>query len=208
VNIRVVDQELAVESTDGVRLFHDRVSLPAPGFPFQEDEVMLPPQMVSELNRVFPQGEVAFAATPNLFYAKDPQGETLFASRRIGGKFPDVTKIVPEYENGHVAVPRKDLADAVDRVRSVVKGKPVRCTFEGDELLLEASGLGTSATEHVTLSKPVNPAIKIAFTADYLADALTLFGGDEVRLFIASPLRPVTIRDLGQRFFLLAPVKF
>ena len=207
VNLRVSDQQLAVEATDGARLFHDKVPLPAPGFPFSEDQVMLPPRMVSELNRVFPNGEVAFAAGANLFFARDPNGETLFASRRIGGKFPDIERIVPEYPNGHVTIPRQELADALERMRGVVRGKPVSLNFEGDELKLVSKTGSGSAEEWVALPNKVEK-MSVAFNVDYLAEAISLFEGSELRMFIASPLRPVTVRDLGERFFLLAPVKF
>lgn len=209
VNLRV-DKDtdmLAIEATDGARLFHDKVTLPDPGFPFQEEEVMLPPRMITELGKVFPSGEVSFAATANLFFARDPNGETTFASRRIGGKFPDVSKIVPEYE-GDVVVPRRELADALDRMRSVVKSKPVRLSFKDKELrLLSKTGSG-SAEEWVDLSQKVNKPVEIAFNLDYLADAVSLFSLDELRLLVDTPLRPVQVRDQGERFFLLAPVKF
>lgn len=206
VNLRVIDQELGIESTDGSRLFHDRVALPSKGFPFDEDEVMLPPRMVTELNRIFPSGEVAFAATANLFFARDPKGETLFASRRIGGKFPNVEKIVPEYK-GSIAVPCADLREALDRMRTVVGGKPVRLTFSGKELKLESKAGAESAEEYVDLPQAVEPDVEIAFPVDSLAEAASLFSG-ELRLSIDTPLKPMTMRSLGPRFFLLAPVKF
>lgn len=205
VNLRVIDQDLAVEATEGTRLFHDRVALPSKGFPFDEDEVLLPPRMIAELNRIFPSGEVAFAATANLFFARDPQGETLFASRRIGGKFPDIDKIVPKYE-GSIELPRAELSEALDRMRTVVKGKPVSLTFEGKELKLEAKAGTGRAEEYVDLPKTVEKA-QVAFNLDYLAEAVSLFNG-ELRMSIDTPLRPVTLRGDGPRFFLLAPVKF
>lgn len=206
VNLRVADGELVVESTDGARLFHDRVELPGQGFPFQEEQVMLPIHMVSELNRVFPDGEVAFAATPNLFFAKDPAGETLFAARRIGGKFPDVDKIVPEYETT-LAVPREELLQAVNRMRTVVKGKPVRLSFEEKELTLSAKTGESSAEEYITLTSEAKPT-KMAFNLDHLAEALSLFGDAEVKMHIKTPLLPIKFTDTHERFFLLAPVRF
>jgi DNA polymerase III sliding clamp (beta) subunit (PCNA family) len=209
VNLRVTaDTELAVEATDGSRLFSDKVVLPSAGFPFHEDEVLLPPRMIAELGRVFPKGEVLFAATANLFFAKDPAGETLFASRRIGGKFPDVDKIVPTYKR-HLRVPREGLADALDRMRTVVKAKPVQLTFEGDQLkLVSRTGTG-SAEEWVDLPTEAGDIpTSIAFNVDYLAEALSLFKGAELRMHIETPLRPAKLDDSGVRFVLLAPVKF
>lgn len=209
VNLRVdkATDMLAIESTDGARLFHDKVKLPDPGFPFQEEEVMLPPRMVNELGKVFPTGEVSFAANANLFFARDPQGETTFASRRIGGKFPDVTKILPKFDHT-LTVPRQDLADALSRMGSVVKGKPVQLSFKEKELHLQSRTGTGSAEEFIDLSTPAPAEIAIAFNLEYLADAISLFSADELRIAVSTPLRPVQIRDLGERFFLLAPVKF
>lgn len=209
VNLRVADGKLAVESTDGVRLFHDRVALPSPGFPFEEEEVLIPPRMITELNRVFPTGEVAFAATTNLFFARDPNGETLFASRRIGGKFPDVGKLVPTYQE-YLAVPRAELAEALDRMRGVVKAKPVQLRFEQDEVRLHAKTSTGTAIEYVALPNgPASPT-EVAFNVDYLADAISLFGGAELRFHVLTPLRPVKVTDgdSPDLFFLLAPVKY
>jgi DNA polymerase-3 subunit beta len=209
VNLRVANGQLAVESTDGVRLFHDRVDLPSEGFPFHEEQVLLPPRMVNELNRVFPSGEVSFAATPNLFFAKDPNGETTFASRRIGGKFPDVSRLVPDYKE-HLAVPRKDLDDALDRMRGVVKAKPVQLRFEQDELRLHSKTSTGTAVEYIALPNGPADPVEVAFNVDYLADAIALFGGVELKFHVLTPLRPVKVTDddSPDLFFLLAPVKY
>lgn len=208
VNLRVdkATNMLAVESTDGARLFHDKVKLPDHGFPFQEDEVMLPPRMVAELGKVFPSGEVSFAANPNLFFARDPQGETTFASRRIGGKFPDLEKILPKFEHT-LSVPRQDVADALSRMGSVVKGKPVQLAFKDKELHLTSRTSTGSAEEFVNLSVAAAD-VTIAFNLEYLMDAVSLFSGDELSLRVSSSLRPMQVRDKGERFLLLAPVKF
>lgn len=209
VNLRVTaDTELAVEATDGSRLFADRVALPSAGFPFHEDEVLLPPRMIAELGRVFPGGQVLFAATANLFFAKDPAGETLFASRRIGGKFPQVDQIVPQYKR-HLKVPREALSDALDRMRTVVKGKPVQLSFENDQLKLSSRTGTGSAEEWVDLTTEAgDAATSIAFNVDYLAEAISLFKGSDLRFHVETPLRPIKIDDSGVRFVLLAPVKF
>jgi DNA polymerase-3 subunit beta len=206
VNLRVADGDLAVEATDGARLFHDHVALPSPGFPFQEDEVMLPPRMVADLNRVFPDGEVAFAAGDNLFFARDPGGETLFAARRIGGKFPDISRIVPEYEN-NLVMPRQELADALDRMSGVVRGKPVQLAFEGKELTLSSKTGQGSAEEYVDLVHEAKET-KVAFNLEYLMNGVSLFSGDELTMQVKTPLLPVRLTDTGARFFLMAPVKF
>lgn len=209
VNLRVSNGKLAVESTDGVRLFSDRVDLPAPGFPFKEDEVLLPPRMVNELNKVFPTGEVSFAATTNLFFARDPNGETIFASRRIGGKFPDVSKLVPSYQEP-LAVPRAELSETLDRMRGVIKAKPVQLRFEQDELRLHAKTSTGAAIEYIALPNGPADPVEVAFNVDYLADAISLFKGTELKFHVLTPLRPVKVTDDAspELFFLLAPVKY
>lgn len=208
VSLRVADGDLAIDATDGHRLFHDAVALPAAGFPFDEDEVLVPAAMVQELERTFPSGKLRLAATTNLLFARDDAGETLFAARRIGGKFPQLKDIVPTYDQISASVPREDLLDALGRIKGVARGKPVKLEFSGDTLRLSARGETSSAEEYVTLpGVPGEGEMVIAFNIDYLEEGVALFSGDQVKIEMLTALRPARISDGSGRFFLLASVK-
>jgi DNA polymerase-3 subunit beta len=208
VSLRVVNGELSIDATDGFRLFHDRVALPSAGFPFDEDEVLVPPAMVEELGRTFPSGKLRLAATQNLLFARDDAGETLFAARRIGGKFPSLDEVVPEFDQINVQVPREELAAALKRIGGVAKGKPVKLEFSGDTLRLSARGEATSAEEWVDLGGVAGEGeMVIAFNVDFLEEGVELFSDDSVKLEMLTALRPARLSGDGARFFLLASVK-
>lgn len=212
VNLRVKENAgkahawLVVDATDGYRLYQNQIELPAGGFPFNEDEVILPVAMVTELTKLFPSGEVRFAASTNLFYASDANGETLFASRRIGGKFPDVDKMAPDFQQ-NATLPQQETEKALERLRGVAGDKPATVEITGQEMRLSARGDG-EAEEWVTLSQAVSEDLTVGFNLEHLHSALQLFRGeDEVRFSFASPLRPARFDTDGDRHLIIMPVR-
>lgn len=207
VNLRVVDGKLGIDSTDGYRLFQSRVDLPHEGFPFGEDQVILPLSMVAELGKLFPTGEVKLGSTDNLFFATNPAGDIAFACRRIGGKFPDTDKLMPDFQVS-VQLPRTELDDALSRLRSVADPKkPVALDVGKDEVKLTARGEDGAAEEYVELVAPNGDPIVIGFNLEHLASGVALFDTDEVKLSFVSNLRPALLSNDTDRTFLVIPVR-
>jgi len=209
VNLGKHDGALLVAATDSYRFFQDEVALPSAGFPFGEDSVILPLAMVEELARLFPTGEVRLAATPNLFFAKDVNDETTFASRRLDGKFPDMWRLVPPEEDFKVRVkfPRAEARDALNRIRRAVDGKTVRVELEDADVGFHVRGDNGEAEEHLFLTTPVEK-FSIGFNLEQLISVLDAFSSDEVEVALVTPLRPALVRTDGEaRKILLMSVR-
>jgi DNA polymerase III sliding clamp (beta) subunit (PCNA family) len=207
INLRVVNgNSLGIDATDSYRLFQSSVDLPAAGFPFGEDEVILPVSMVHELVKLFPAGDIKFSSDTNLFFASDPAGTVLFACRRVGGKFPNVDTIVPTFNAGMTAK-LPDLREAVVKLRSVAGGRAVSLDVRKDELVLSSrSDDGSAAEEYVPIT--ATDEVKIGFNLDHLHEGLALFGEDEVTLSFTTPLRPALLSNgVEKRRYLIMPVR-
>ncbi len=208
INLRVVDEKLAIDATDGMRCYQEKVALPDKGFPFGEDEVILPVAMVNELKRLFPNGEIKFASDDAMFFATDPAGDTLFATRRISGKYPNMDAIAKadEYKVGF-EVPRTEMLSALKRLDSLVGSKPALFEVSESEIHLTTTGEEGAAEEWVMLPNKADE-VRLGFNVEYLLSAFDSFESDNVKLSYISPLRPVLFTADGEeKRFILSPVR-
>lgn len=147
-------------------------------------------------------------------------------TRRVDGKFPDYTQLMPDKFEVQADIVGAELSAAAKRVASVLTGHrnntPVRVSLDAAGVVTVAvfgnDGEGASETlptpADVTYGEPPRekgeshePMPEIGFNAAFLAEAARSCG-ETVRLRLISPLRPAVFLPVpGLDWHLLMPIR-
>lgn len=186
---------LRAVATDGHRLARMEVPQPpgADGMP----GVIIPRKTVNELYRLI-EGcvdDVTCALSPTrIRFSFD---DIVLSSKLIDGTFPDYERVIPAGNDKKLLVPRKDFADAVDRVATISteKSRAVKMAMERHVLTVSASSPdNASATEEIEIDFP-QPAMEIGFNSKYLLDIANQIQGEEAQFVMADSGSPTIVQD-------------
>ena len=175
------------------------------------EPVTIPTEMIESIAAVFGTGEVKLYADQKSVFAADDKGARVVA-RRVDGSFPDPSNIVPKSEDAKLTVQmdRRFFLDALERLSIFFHGsKPIRLTFEGDDLALYVNTELGEGEEFVPLKSPVAEKMVVAFNPKHLLEGIRQFDSQSMELRIISPTRPMVVRgDANEtRQFVQSPVR-
>ena len=115
-------------------------------------------------------------------------------TRLVEGEFPRYRSLLPTEHAAAAVLDVEPLVAAARRVALVTdRGTPVRCTFDGDGLVLEAGGQDAEAREQVELVSFEGEGLTIAFNPAYLLDGLSGLGAPQVRVTFTTAHRPALL---------------
>jgi DNA polymerase III subunit beta len=201
---------LVTESTDSYRMYQHRTASGGP-WPMKGEDAVVPFAMVQNLEALFPGSvEIKLASDDSLFYARDLPGTIHFSCRRVGGKFPEVDRLVPTDSKWNLTVNRAELETALSRVRAMTDGStPVELTIEKDGLLSlmrlrSATKDGEEAVEYVSLPNDEYEPFRAAFNIKYLDEALDAFSDDEIQIELTGELKPALLQAGTTRMLVMA----
>lgn len=184
---------LTVVAVDGFRLALRREKLERES---ESTVFIVPGAALHEVERIIsasePEGVSIIVGDKHITFKT---GETLLISRRLEGEFIDYRRAVPKDGRYTLAVSRRDLEQAVDRVSLIISDKvksPVRCVFSNDHVsLLTISAYGR-ASDECELSGECDK-MEIGFNNRYLLDALRAAPSENLLLCVTSPVQPCVI---------------
>lgn len=120
-----------------------------------------------------------------------------FSTRLVDGQFPEYQHALETAIERSVKVNTRTLADAADRVSTVITGqdKVLRINLEGQQAKLSAISqqLG-AAKEEIDVTSTSNDPMQICFNVSYLLDVANLIKDEEIYLDITSIDKPTIIR--------------
>ncbi|MCX7343841.1 MAG: DNA polymerase III subunit beta [Proteobacteria bacterium] len=120
-----------------------------------------------------------------------------FSTRLVDGLFPEYQHAIEASVERSVKVNTRSLADAADRVSTVITGhdKILRINLEGQQAKLSAVSqqLG-AAQEEIDVTSTCNDPMQICFNVNYLLDVAGLIKDEEMFLDITSVDTPTIIR--------------
>ena len=122
-------------------------------------------------------------------------GDTLLISRRLEGEFIDYRRAVPRDGRFSLAVSRRGLEQAVDRVSLIISDKvksPVRCVFSDNRVSLLTISAHGRASDECELEGECEK-MEIGFNNRYLLDALKAAPAENIMLCVTSPIQPCVI---------------
>ncbi|HZT66186.1 MAG TPA: DNA polymerase III subunit beta [Acidimicrobiales bacterium] len=199
---------LRLVATDSYRLA--KRDIPGASVLAEGQRVLVPARALSELQRVISTAEqltVRLGATDAGFEV----GNVVLTTRLIEGDFPNYNQLIPSHYPNRLVVSRETLAEAVRRVRLLVRDAttPVRMSLRDGSigLRVETQEVG-QATEEID-AKYEGSEMTVAFNPSYLIDGIEAAGGEEVVIEVLDALKPATIRPTeGEDYlYLLMPVR-
>lgn len=120
-----------------------------------------------------------------------------FSTRLVDGLFPEYQHAIEASVERSVKVNTRSLADAADRVSTVITGhdKILRINLEGQQAKLSAASqqLG-AAQEEIDVTSTSSDPMQICFNVNYLLDVAGLIKDEEMFLDITSVDTPTIIR--------------
>ena len=196
VSLKYADHKLVAIATDSFRLSQKVTELDND---FDNFNIVVPYKSLDELSKALElyndDVEVYFNKIKIVFKFKN----ILFQSRLLDGAYPDTSRLIPAEFPVKVRFNKDELLAAIDRV-SLLSNKDkdnqynvVRFNIRPDHVV-EISSSSTeigNAIEEIVPTDPIEgPALKIAFSAKYITDALKSFVSPEVVLCFTGEVRP------------------
>lgn len=164
---------------------------------------IVPARAVNELLRILPEdGSVRVHISERQISFSI--ANLLLTASLIEGEFPKYDRVIPQDFERRIVAPTAILAPAVRRAGIVARSDMNRVVLKAHDDKLEISsrsgsvGRATEAVEAVLEGDP----IEIAFSSEYLADALDAIETEGVQIQMSGALDPAVIRPVDQDDYL------
>ena len=211
---RIGPEGMAMVATDGSRLAEFRQS----GAFFEDGataEVILPPQLCSQLSKLLEGPEELIRATLGNSRVLFDLGDTQILSRLIEGPYVDYGQVVPKGNENKLTIDVEQLLPAMRRV-SILSSSythQVRMSLSRDNVALTASSqeIGGEAREILPATYAAD-ALEVAYNSQFFIDILRkLKSGDAVMELkdsaTAAIVRPSQQSEGQELYYLLMPMR-
>ncbi|MCF7836317.1 DNA polymerase III subunit beta [Candidatus Gracilibacteria bacterium] len=209
VHLRANKKEIRLAATDSYRL--SEKILPQVTPPEKEVSIIVPARTVNELARILEKGKenvtLDLSANQVLFLYKNVE----LASRLIEGSYPDYEQIIPKKHITTISVKNEELSNAVKRVNLFTKDShSVKLLITADkklQILSDATQIGEEEAEVTAAIAGVENAV--ALNANYLLDALSAVGSQDLEIELGEKMVPAVIRAAKKKDYLhlIMPLK-
>ena len=163
--------------------------------------VIVPVRAMNEVARLLgddPESSITLRMDENQIQFR--AGGQMLVSRLIEGQFPSYERVIPDSSSRKLTIQREDFAAAVRRLRIVAREAAARDRIvlqtEGETVVLtaEAGDVGRAREELEVVRE--GDDISVAFNANYLLDAISVFDSEGIYLELSEPLSPAVVRPV------------
>ena len=202
-------------ATDGHRLAAFSLSLAGDFISFDEEGIIIPKKGLQEIKRMISLSEEGenfeFAVEKSRIVIKFKR-KTLFI-RLIDGKFPNYKLLIPQDKGTAIILNREEFLAALRRVSVLTNDRfrAINFLFQNGKLKLEVSvpevGEGTAL---VNCNYKKEEGLKARFNSRYILDVINVLTEEDVKLFIKSKDKPMTITGKGNEKYtsVVMPMSF
>ncbi|MFP4121964.1 DNA polymerase III subunit beta [Coleofasciculus sp.] len=229
VHLMVQEDSLEFAATDGHRLAvvetlnakptseesQEDEEKPASEDTISSFELTVPARTLRELERMLGLSEssdtvaLQFEVGQIIFQG----GDHRLTSRTLEGQYPAYRQLIPGQFQRQVAIPRRQLLSAVERIAVLADQKNNIVKFDIDaqaqtiDLTVETQDVG-SARESLS-AQVTGESIEIAFNVKYLIDGLKALSTSDIQLQMNAANTPVILTPLGglKMTYLIMPVQ-
>lgn len=187
---------LVLAATDGRRLaYAEREILPG-GTDFEGS--IVPPKVLGIVTkRSTDEGNISVAFTGKMVFFR--VGNYEFSSALVDGKFPNYKRVIPAEQKAKVEIPTDEISAALKRI-SVMADKTGRICFifsKGSLAVISKSYDYGDAADEIPCGYN-GEDITIALNYRHIAEPLSVIGSGKVSIEFSEPLRPVTMKPVGE----------
>ena len=196
---------LVMAATDSYRLAVKETQLAGSA---TELEAIVPSRALQELARIATAGDEVSVGVHENQVVFATTGVWL-TTRRIDGQFPNYRQLLPESFETVLTLPRVELLDVVRRASVMIqRATPLQLRFAEGELTVIARTHEVGESRESLPAPYTGETLEIGFNADFLRDGLESVEGDDVRVKLISPLRPVVLQGESDEFtYLVMPIR-
>lgn len=202
VYLSVAKNSLTLVATDSYRLAEKRLEVSS----VDEIKVIIPSKTIAELGRIINQYHEDLLLKVDSNQIMFEFSNLQLISRLIDGQYPPYEQIIPQNSQSKLTVKTETLTQVLKRVNLFAEenGHSVKFklkTGAGLEVVADTDQVGNE-TAFIKEAFLEGQELEIAFNAQYLLEALSNIGTDEVRLEFNTETSPGLIRPVGKTDYL------
>ncbi|AZB71840.2 DNA polymerase III subunit beta [Synechococcus elongatus] len=202
VHLKVQPDGLEFAATDGHRLAVVKTENAA-AIPAAEFAVTVPSRALRDLERM-----ISIRGSDEAIALYHDQGQIVFqwgdqylTSRTLDGQYPNYGQLIPREFNRNVAVDRKRLLAALDRIAVLAdqQNNAIRLKLdpESNSLALSVDAQDVGSGQEVVPAEIIGEPLEIAFNVRYLSEGLKALATTDIQIQLNSNTSPVVLSPLG-----------
>lgn len=199
---RVVDGSITVVSCDSNRLSRCTASCDIENTSRREGDIdlsfIVPGKTLTELNKLISDTEDTLSISLTRKHVIFTVGDIIFFSRLIDGEYIDYERIIPKSHMIFATVDRREVEASLERASLMIEEKSgagrgyVKCTFEGQKLIITSDSVSGSVYDEIPIEKEGDD-IKIGFNCRFLLDAIRAADSEKIKIALSTPLMGISI---------------
>jgi DNA polymerase-3 subunit beta len=179
-------------ATDGHRLALANVKSETPEF-----KIIIPKKSLADISRI--SGIQNISISKNLLRISSESLE--YTTKLVDGGFPDYNRVIPENHPILINLNKKELAESLDRMMSVLNDKHNSAKFKfGDKLVIESK----DGLEEIDIQNESN--VEIGFNVKFLLEILKHMDEPSFTIHLKDDKSPALITS-GNLTFVLMPIR-
>ena len=157
----------------------------------EELSLIVPKKAILEIQKLFlDQINIYFDET-NLIISNE---NYFFFTRLINGKFPDYQRIVPSTVKHAIALPKKEMLDAIKMITTI--SQEIKMTLYSDTIIFNSlSADNVEAKTELEVNTGLNEKFEISFNSKYILDFISQVDKNEFTIEFNEPSLPFIVKD-------------
>ena len=197
---------MTIAGTDGRRLALVERSLDGDSFP--DGDVILPPKVVSELEKTM-HGDDEVGVKLSESRIAFSLANTVITSKLVEGTYPNYRQVIPDNFSHSVAFPRELFAEVLNRVAMVVSESSSSVKLKLENAVMNISAISNEfgeAREPVEVSYEGEP-LEMAFNPVFFSDPLRYLECDQLVMQFNDEYSPVALSGDEGFLYVVMPMR-
>lgn len=194
VNFDLHDGKLYCSGTDSYRLARKTLDINAQ----QAFNITIPSKSLTEVVRSLNDDIKTIDIYMDNKKAQFIFGQTIFQTRLLDGKFPDIARIIPTNAVATMQIDAHELSSAIDRTNFIRNDKihlvKFVCTPDIVHIKTNSTEIGNS-DEVLTNCIYQGDALTLTCNGSFILDAIRALGSDKIVMAFSGEMRPIRILD-------------
>lgn len=189
-------KKLLTVATDGHRLALSKLELDQ-DVTEELVQAIVPRKGVMEAAKLLSSSDASCTVEINNNHIRISQGEYIFTSKLVDGRFPDYDKVLPKNAERILISDRESIKDAFSRASILCneKFRGVRLILKSDKLTIHANNPEQEEAEIELDVEYSDEEMEIGFNVSYLVDALNAIKTDSVKFNLGDSNSSVLIES-------------
>jgi DNA polymerase-3 subunit beta len=180
------------DSTDLVGTDTRRLAIASiPGNNSEALSIIVPKKAILEIQKLFLDQIDIYYDETNLIITNE---NYFFYTRLINGKFPDYQRIIPANTKHQIALPKKEMIDAIKMITTI--SQEIKITLLSDSIIFNSlSADSVEAKTEIEISTGLQEKFELSFNSKYILDFISQTNKNEFSIEFNEPSLPFIVKD-------------